>query len=206
MLLPELESPEVAAAGEAIRNAIGAISVDDVDAIVILTPHAATAGVYRGVAGDLTGFGMNGIEVEAETDSGLASSLGIPVIEDRVDHGVSVPLRIGGWELPVVAVGVDAISLTFDDARRFLVIASVNGSTGMSSRAPLTELPGAAESQDRFVTALEEDVSEAARIDLPGSCGMNVLRVFADLVGGRSAKVTAYEAPVGVGYVVAEVR
>ena len=86
------------------------------------------------------------------------------------------------------------------------VIASVNGSTGLSGRAPSTEIPGAARAQEDFVAALERDISVAARLYLPGSCGPAVLAAFADAFGGRRTDVLAYEAPVGVGYVVAQVR
>jgi hypothetical protein len=58
----------------------------------------------------------------------------------------------------------------------------------------------------RFAEAVQEDLRRAASIELPGGCGSDVLVAFAEILDGRAAKVLAHEAPVGVGYLVAEVR
>ena len=207
MLLPELESPEVADAAVAIRAAIASISLADADVLVLLTPHASHPGIYREVRGHLGGFGVPQIAVTADTPAGLARSLGSSMLEGPVDHGVVVPLRLRSWGLPVVAVGVgDVTRLSFEGDERVAIIASLNGSAGISARAPLTAVPGADRAEERFAAALEEDIAIAARVELPGSCGGDVMAVFAELFGGRSAKVLAHETPVGVGYLVAEVR
>ena len=206
-MLPELESPEVAEAAGAIRAAISSISFDDVDVIVPLTPHAPGPGVYREVRGDLSAFGVQGIEVGASTHDGLIAALGKPFVDASADHGVVVPLRIGRWPQPVVAIGIGAGErLALDSDERVAVVASVNGSTGLSQRAPSTIIPGADEAERRFAEALEEDLGRAATIDLPGSCGRDVLTAFAEILEGRPVKVLAHEAPVGVGYLVAEAR
>lgn len=208
MLLPELAGPEVADAAATIRTAVRSIDLAEADAIVLLTPHGDGTGVYREIAGDLTGFGVRGIDAEAETDESLVQEIARPRLDSRIDHGVLVPLLLAGWEVPVVAIALDRpASLQLHNARkRVAVVASINGSAGMSPRAPLTEIPGAAAAQDRFVGALEADLSEAARVDLPGSCAASVLATFADLWSGARARVLAHEAPVGVGYVVASVQ
>ena len=206
LLLPEIAGPEVVAAAETIRDAIGSISLEGADAIVLLTPHAATPGVYRAKKGDLSGFGISGVEVSVKSHARLAESLGLPFVDGPLDHGAVVPLRIGGWDVPVVTIGVrEGMSIEPGSDIDVAVVASVNGSTGMSARAPLTEVPGAAQAQEDFVAALERDISVAARLFLPGSCGPSVLAAFADAFGDRRADVLAYEAPVGVGYVVAQV-
>ena len=207
MLLPELESPEVADAAVAIRAAITSISLADADVVVLLTPHASGPGIYQQVQGHLGGFGVPRITVTADTHAGLAGGLGSSMLEGPVDHGVVVPLRLGSWGLPVVAVGVgDATRLSFDGDERVAIIASLNGSAGISARAPLTAVPGADRAEERFADALEDDIAMAAKVELPGSCGRDVMAVFAEHFMGRSAKVLAHEAPVGVGYLVAEVR
>jgi hypothetical protein len=206
-LLPELESPEVVEAAGALRSAIQSIWFDDVDVIVLLTPHAPAPGVYRAVRGDLGAFGVPGIAVEARTHEGLIETLGKQFLDASADHGVAVPLRIGRWPQPVVAVGVGAGErLTLECDERVAVVASVNGSTGLSARAPFTVIPGADDVERRFAEAIEEDLRRAAAIDLPGSCGAEVVTAFAETLDGRPAKVLAHEAPVGVGYLVAEVR
>lgn len=207
LLLPELAGPEVATAAETVGAAIRSISFEGAEAIVLLTPHASEPGVYRTKKGDLAGFGIPDIEVSVKSHARLAKSLGLPFIDGPLDHGAVVPLRIGGWDLPVVTIGVrEGMSIDPGSDMDVAVVASVNGSTGMSPRAPLTEVPGATRAQEDFVAALGRDISVAARLFLPGSCGPAVLEAFAGAFGGRRADVLAYEAPVGVGYVVAQVR
>ena len=207
LLLPEIAGPEVAAAAETIGDAVRSISFEGADAILLLTPHSPAPGVLRAKKGDLSAFGVPGIEVSVKSHARLARSLGLPSVDDPLDHGVVVPLRLGGWDLPVVAIGVgDGMSIEPGLDIDVAIVASVNGSTGLSARAPSTEIPGAVQAQEDFVAALDRDISTACRLYLPGSCGPAVLAAFADAFGGRRADVLAYEAPVGVGYVVAQVR
>jgi len=205
-LLPELESPEVAGAAATVRDAVAALKVN-VDAIVLLSPHAVRAGVYAEVAGDLSAFGVPWIDARAETDDTLRAALGGDAIRGGVDHGVLVPLRLRAWDAPVVAVGVDSSTadLDLDVAGQVMVVASVNLSAGLSRRAPLTEIPGATERESAFIDDLRRDVGAASPDGLEGSCGRHVLRIFGRVFAGRRARVLAHEAPVGVGYAVAEV-
>lgn len=205
MLLPELESPEVAGGASAIRKAIASLALD-VDAIVILTPHGTKAGVYREVVGDLSAFGIHGIEAKTDTDPEVVDALGMPRLEGPIDHGVLVPLLLAGWQVPVVGVAMDGDArCDLETDKRVAVVASVNLSAGLSERAPLTALDGAGDGETRFLSALERDIADAATIDLPGSCVAPVMSVFARSFAGRRARVLAHEAPVGVGYLVAAV-
>ena len=207
LLLPELAGPEVATAAQTIGDAIRSISFEGADAILLLTPHGTTPGIYRAKKGDLSSFGIPDVGVSVKSHARLAKSLGLPFVEGPLDHGAVVPLRIGEWDLPAVTIGVgEGMSIDPGSDIDVAVVASLNGSTGMSPRAPLTEVPGAARAQEDFVAALERDISVAAGLFLPGSCGPLVLAAFADAFGGRRADILAYEAPVGVGYVVAQVR
>ena len=205
LLLPELESPEVAAAASTIRAAVRSLDLD-VDALILLTPHSRTPGVYASVAGDLSGFGVPEIDAKAETDDEVAAALGLPMVESRIDHGVLVPLLLGGWDVPVVGVGVASdAAVNLETDRRVAVLGSLNLSAGLSPRAPLTEIAGATESESAFVEAVAKDVTAAAGMVPPGSCGGSVMATMGRLFGGRAARVLAHEAPVGVGYLVAEI-
>ena len=197
----------MAEAAEVVRRAIASISFDDIDVIVLLTPHALGSGVYRAIRGDLGAFGVPGIQVQATSHERLIGALQKPVLDVPADHGVVVPLCIARWPQPVVAVGVgEGEGLALESDERVAVVASANGSTGLSARAPSTAVPGADEAERHFAEAIEEDLRRAAAIDLPGSCGGDVVAAFAEILDGRPAKVLAHEAPVGVGYLVAEVR
>jgi len=177
-----------------------------VDVVVIVSPHAPATGVYRALAGDLSSFGVRGVGVEVPLDENVRDAFGLPLIEAPLDYGVCVPLLMRDWPAPVIAVGVNggrlpALEL---DARTALV-ASVNLSAALSPRAPLTEVAGALDAETAFVSALEEDIGSADPGTLVGSCGGQVLHLFDEAFGGRKARVLAHEAPVGVGYLVAEV-
>ncbi|MBW3594273.1 MAG: hypothetical protein KY391_01750 [Actinobacteria bacterium] len=175
------------------------------DSIVILTPHAPRAGVYRNASGDLRAFGVPGIEVENETDDELVAAVDLPAIDRAADHGVVVPLLLRDWGVPVVAIGVaDGQRLALDIERRIGVLASANLSAGLSARAPLTEISGARECEERFIASLTREIGSES-VDLPGTCAAGVLTCFGEMFAGRRARVLAHEAPVGVGYLVAEV-
>lgn len=205
LLLPELESAEVAEGATRLRKAVDSIEFD-VDTVVMLSPHASRSGVYSRAAGNLAPFGVSGLDVEVPTNEKLRDGLGLPVIADPLDHGIVVPLLLRDWFAPTVGVGVVGdLHVNLDLDLRIAVVASVNLSAGLSPRAPLTEVPGAADAEAAFVEGLERDVGSARTDGLVGSCGAEVLRVFARIFQGRTARVLAHESPVGVGYVVAEV-
>ena len=181
------------------------IDVSRADALVVLSPHASGLGVYDTVAGDLAGFGIDGVSVSADPHPARAQ-VGLETMDSPLDYGVVVPLALRDWGLPVIAVGVtDGAVPTLDIDVPMAVIASVNTSAGLSARAPLTEVPGAGEAEERFVAALQQDAGSVRDLDLPGTCSTAVISFFAHLFEGRATKVLAHEAPVGVGYLVAEV-
>lgn len=150
-----------------------------------------------------------------------------------IDHGAVVPLALRSWG-PAMAIasfldldGVERPSLDAIDevARDYVhaiereardhdvaVIASVNGCAGLSPRAPLTETSDAIAGEDWLLEAVSTDLGSLAewdgaleRLARGGSCGLGPLQVFGGLFVGRRGRVLAHEAPVGVGYLVAEV-
>ncbi len=89
-----------------------------------------------------------------------------------------------------------------------LVVASAHSSAALSPRAPLTERAEGLALDRQILAALGSDAGELSSIPPrawadAGSCGAGPLAVLGHLFGGRSAEVLAYEAPVGVGYLVA---
>lgn len=211
-----MESREVAASAATIRNAMSDLSFDGLDAIVLVSPHAAGTGCYGEITGTLDAFGVSGVEVRAETT--VVPGLGR--LDGPVDHGVVVPLRIMSWNGPVGPVGFDDDALDLGDVvtvqraiesltERVAVVASVNLSAGLSARAPLAQVEGAHEAEETLVQMIQEDVgwllTGARSIADVGSCGLAPLTLMARLFDGRPAKVLAHESPVGVGYLVAEV-
>jgi aromatic ring-opening dioxygenase LigB subunit len=233
LLLPELSSDEVAASAVRIRTACADIHFEGADAVVVLSPHAATSCVYRAARGSLVGFGVAGVGVDAPTDEALAGALAEawdePLVDEPADHGVVVALRLlAGIAAPVVCAGIEeglgptsevrdraisfadsVLSLTGD--RTIAFVASANTSAGLSARGPLTEIPGAAEVERRTLDALDSDPSALTELGedlarVAGSCGAGPLIAFGRLLGGRPPRLLCYEAPVGVGYPVAVVR
>lgn len=217
LLLPELESDEVAAEAAEARTAIGSLEIEGLDAIVVLSPHGSEIGVYDATIGDLGDFGAHQVAGEFRSHPGVVAELGneLVVLERDVDYGVLVPALLAGWPDPVVGVAVGSVGSSIarrlaGSAHAIAVVASVNTSAALSSRAPLTQLPAAREVERDFLKVLQEDVGETANLagDLArdgGSCAEGPLRVMAELFPGRAAHVLSYRAPVGVGYLVAEV-
>ena len=203
LLLPQLESPEVAGAAIAIREAVQRIDIKDAEALVLLTPHGRKPGVYRSASGDLHSFGVPDVQVTVDP----WELPGVPAVDGPLDHGAVVPLALRDWAVPVAVVATGGgPQLALQTDRRVVVVVSANLSAGLTSRAPLTEIAGAREAEERFVEALQEDVGLSTEQDLPGTCSGAVIQAFAKLFAGRRARVLAHEAPVGVGYLVAEIE
>lgn len=230
LLLPELESDEVADAARLVRGACRQIRFHGADVVVILSPHAAVSGVYRSSAGSLDAFGIAGIEEEgiedAEATKEFADLASLGMLHDEADHGVVVTSRLLGCDVPVVAAGfaeagspnathatADRLSgalVSLASGRRVSIVASANGSAGLSARAPLTELRGARAIEGRLRDAVETDLGRLTSLaremrSLGGSCAQGPLEVLGELFSGRRARVFAHEAPVGVGYMVAAI-
>lgn len=186
--------------------------------------------MYSSARGDLSGFGYPNVEIEINGDedvsAALASSWGQPLLDEGIDHGIVVPLIL--WEpkvLPTRPIAILAAALsessTNAEARSFaralldaapertaMFVASVNGSAGLTPRAPLTEIDGARALEDRLLEAVRTDATRVAGIAGPlaeeaGSCSAGPLIAFSELFAGRAGRVLAHEAPVGVGYTVA---
>lgn len=210
-----------------IRDAIASIDIKGAELIVIVSPHAEATGVYREVAGNLAAFGVGDIAIAAETDEGLvavAAEAGrTEILGEPIDHGVTVPLLLGKWELPIVALGMEEGGDDLHDpvariaraaesiAERtdIALLASVNLSPGLSPRAPLTGLERAQESEEQLVEMVRADVgwleySGAVAARAMASCGAGPLSVLGRLLRGHPAEILAHEAPVGVGYLVAQ--
>jgi hypothetical protein len=227
VLLPEV-SPSHAAVTEPIRAALGSLSFDAVDMIVLVTPHGPATGVYREVKGSLDGFGVAGVSLECATDAAfrdqLAGAWGVSLIDDPIDHGALVPVLLLTPPVPVVVASVGE-SLAPEDAARagsdlssalssiaseasVAFVASANLSTGMGPRAPLPDLPGAEPLERSVLLACETDLAELTELapDLAtgaGSCGAGPLTAFGRMFPGEKAEVVAHEHPFGVGYLVA---
>ncbi len=166
-----------------VRKALDELDFSGADVIILVSPHGPTAGIYERNEGSLRGFGIDGFEVECETDAELGLSLGRvweqPQIEAGLDFGIVVPLLLGlGDGRPVVAVslpqttgpGSGSLSDALDasrtlsgalkataDERAVAVVASAHGSAGLTHRAPLTQLSGAMDADRDLIEALEDD-------------------------------------------------
>jgi hypothetical protein len=195
--------------------------------VVIASPHGKATGVYARDSGDLSAFGVD-LQAQWARDGDLSRALvgewDQPMLRHIPDQGVVVPLAaIDLRGTPVVAVsfeeGSDALPVanTLGPAvaslaleRRVLFIASANGSTGLTPKAPATEIAGARDTEERIVRQLSENagtlIREAEALAEIGSCGLGPLVAFGTLFEGRPAKILAHEAPFGVGYIVATVE
>jgi aromatic ring-opening dioxygenase LigB subunit len=212
-------APAVTAAARGVR-------VEDAGAIVIASPHGSATGVYAAASGDLDAFGPRGIGVAPPGDASFARRLGEawgrPVLDEPADHGVVVPLRLlQTRDVPVVAVtfeeGLD-VAAAVDVAEAFVAalsrldgavafVASANTSAGLTERAPLPSLPGAAEADRALLDALRTDPRLVTRclpaLAAAGSCGTGPLAALSFVLGSSPCDVVAYEHPAGVGYAVA---
>jgi hypothetical protein len=172
--------------GEADPIAIPPLHMDPPDCAVLLSPHGASTGVYRSVAGDLAGFGVTGLEVSRQTDAELSARLaerwGQQLLDEPCDHGVVVPL-LAGWvpEVPVVActleevTGPDAAPVRsateaarafaaalapLTDDRAVMFVASAHTSAALTPRAPLTLRDEGLALDREIKDALETDLGE----------------------------------------------
>ncbi|MDP9301902.1 MAG: hypothetical protein M3P43_13580 [Actinomycetota bacterium] len=235
MLLPEVVGHGVAAETEDIRDALTTLSFDDVELVVLLSPHARATGVYESVAGDLNDFGIPGIELERHSDPDavemLAADWNQIVLREPIDHGVLIPLKtLATGPTLIVAAGLAgtdeeatspdeaiAAGLAFADAiaelsraRSLCLVVSAQTSCALTPRAPLTERAEAKPVEANVVRALGGDPSALGESvgdlwRLGGSCSPGTLAVYGRVFSGRQSEVLAYAYPFGVGYVVARV-
>lgn len=190
--------------------------------LVVVSPHARQTGVYMSTRGGLRAFGVPRADatydVDRQRSARVVSSWGRPVLDDPLDHGVTVPLGLLDYEGPVVAVGLAEDEEDVPGAARSLaralkpidasVVASVNSGAGVTARGPLTALPHGAALEEELREVLEEDLGGlhelAPRLATEaGACSLGPLLVLAHLFAGSSMEVLAHEWPFGVGYPVA---
>lgn len=204
------------------------------EVLVIASPHGPATGIHTSIEGSLGGFGPGLPELRADGDASaavtLASGSALSLLDGPVDHGVLVPLLLFGsdngnvTELPPVIAcvqdeGGDAFAFAaavahatqkLAEERSVAFLASAHTAAGLTPRAPLTELDAAKDLDAQILDALHGDVGglmtiAADRWAAAGSCGAGPLLALAKLFSGRAAEVAAYEAPYGVGYLVAGV-
>lgn len=171
------------------------------------------------------------VVVDAALVTDLARAWGRPILSERLDHGVvgalthapQPPTAIVGCtfaettgpspagdlaaargDAEALAGALLEVAATTDIA----VVASAHSAASLSPAAPLTERPEGRAFDDALLDALATDNAAIAAIDeelfrIGGSCSMGPLLVWAKLFGGRPSDVLAYDAPAGVGYLVA---
>ncbi|MFN2593876.1 MAG: hypothetical protein ABR579_03180 [Actinomycetota bacterium] len=224
LLVPELESSEIAQAAQSIRRAAASIDLIDVDAVVVVSPHGGRTGVYRNVTGSLSEFGVPGEDrwwfSPPELTQEVAGAWTRPSLDGSIDHGVLVALSlIGDFKGAVVACCiaedgstnadvVDLVEALENLDARVCVIASAHLSASLSARAPLTYRRESEEIEDRAVAALDRDPADLMELaseltSRGGSCSASTVHLYGRLFAGGRSHLLAYEKPVGVGYPVA---
>lgn len=231
LLLPEVAGSKNASRTGSVGHAVASLDLGRPDVVVIASPHGRSSGVYSGCAGDLDAFGPRGIEVAAETEpdvvASLAAAWGTTVVDERVDHGVVVPLRLlraggaavvaisfaEGLEADEAVAEGEALAAALRDVAsgtRVAFVASANLSAGHGERAPLPSIEGAAETDAAVIRCLRDEPAGlsglAAALAAGGSCAAAPLAAFGMLFGGRRCDVLAYDHPFGVGHAVASAR
>jgi hypothetical protein len=223
-------------AGRWLRKAIAEMDLEGVDTVIVVSPHGASAGVYAEPNGSLGGFGIStGVSTNRRGDADLGRALAeawrSSLLEGPADFGVVVPLVLGlGGELPVVGVTLpeitgpqgasagEAISAAAELAhalesvaglRDFAVVASAHSSAGLSPRAPLTEISGAANVDARLQDALTHDPAGVIELiddlhSVGDACGVAPLAALTPLLSGWRNRSLRIESPFGVGYIVGE--
>ena len=223
LLTRQVDGPEGHLAGR-ILEAIGRLRLPDVDALVVLSPHGRFTGLYsRGVA-SLRGFGERTPDFEVPISAGLTNDLitawNSDARDDPLDHGVVVPLSLLHAGLPVVAATLEEegdVSGVIERGRSFAValdespahvvfVASAHTGAALSERAPLGLREDALDVDRRLIDHLTDGTGDGDAIlrdlvEIGGSCGAGPIAAFAELFAGK-ATMHAYEAPVGVGYLV----
>lgn len=164
----------------------------------------------------------------------IAETWGRPLVSAPVDHGVLVPLLLWDPDqsLPVIGVAleepvdrsraswekvlVDADGLAgalreIASDKKTLVVASCNTSLGLSRRAPMTEVPATRATEEALLGSFDRPLGELATSDVlsdlwtQGSCAAGPLAVMCSLWPDARPPVLTYQAPVGVGYLVASI-
>lgn len=193
-----------------IWDALGRFRFED-DLVVVLSPHAERTGVYRSLAGSLSGFGLPGA-------GGLRAAAGpdVPLqpLDGPLDHGALVPLMLFRSPNETIAIGFANMTDTSDivgvirglaEERDVFVLASAHTSVRLTERAPLPYSFDAVRLETRFVTDIESDCGSARALAgelwaIGDSCSRTTLSAFGELFSGAEGSVLAYGSPFGVGY------
>lgn len=210
----------------AIERVLGGLPDADLAVIVASGERA----IYDGAVVDLRGLGRPQITARWPTHEAAVSTLS-RVTQLPQKHASSLPVDAaclalhldGRWPLvPVtvpatatwdvlVAVGAGIVQGLQSMGLSAVVVASGDGSAGLSPKAPRALIPGAAQWQDRLVDAIDEGATamlerlgpaEAARVAARGWAPLAVLHGVTAR-GHLGMVLRRHGAPRGVGYVVA---
>lgn len=162
----------------------------------------------------------------------VAGIWGRPLLDAPVDHGVLIPSSLAPPGSVFLCCGISeavplherhregiaiarAVHLAAVDEHEVVFIASAHSSAALSPGAPLTERPEGEVLDAALISVITDDPGALAdpgsiADDLwaaGGSCGSGpfaALGEMARLTGLRKMEMLSHEAPVGVGYLVAE--
>lgn len=199
-----------------VREGIARVTVPDDATVLVASPHGAGPTFYARPSGALAGFGIEAIEVEPPAAAGDVTEIlrgwAAGTVDEPLDHGSVVPLRMMGVTQPTAAISIgrDASGLAraiaeIASTRDVFVICSAHTSARLTERAPLPYSFDAVRLDARLVSDIEGDCAAALRAapDLEvigGSCSGPTLSLFGELFAGRQGVVQAYASPFGVGY------
>ena len=220
-------------AGRWLRDAVAGLDLEGVETVIVVSPHGASAGVYAEPNGSLMGFGIPGAATQRRSDEELVRALAEawrrPLLEQRADFGVIVPLMLGlAGDLPIVGATLPEITGPFAESaeeaitaaaelthaieaiagrRDVAVVASAHSSAGLSARSPLAEVPGAGEIDAALRDALTHDPARVFELiddlhSVGDACGVAPLAALAPLLSGWTNRSFRNESPFGVGYIV----
>lgn len=171
------------------------------------------------------------VNIDAGLTRRLGRAWDVRELTAPLDHGITVPALIGAFpeHAPVVACtvpettgpGAASVGAALDAADalgtavldiaaelRVVVLVSAHGSAALSPRAPLAERPAGRDLDEAILAAFDHDAGDLALIPgelwaAAGSCGAAPLVLLGHLFADAGGELLAYEAPAGVGYLVA---
>jgi hypothetical protein len=227
LLIEDAAGPLVTSAAQATVDAMASLNVRGVDLVVVVSPHGGRTGVYGATRGSLAAFDVRGVSLDHLSDDEAAKEIaetwGQPLLEDRVDHGVLVPLLLLDLgDVPAVGcsfaesappeeIRAEARQLAaalsrLAEKRTLAVLVSMNTSAALSPRAPLTELPAGKALDEALLDRLSGGTDKDIAVEMwaaAGSCGLGPFTVWTELFAQQPIRRVSYEAPYGVGYLVA---
>lgn len=200
------------------------------DAAVAVVVTSGTAGIDASGRLDLSGLGRPRLRRRVDTPAvdveRVAAATGLPVRDDvplEVDAACLTLWLAGRWPVVPLSVpaGEEAAALTRlgtalarglgASGRGAVVVAASDGAAGLSRRAPLALVDGAAEWQEAFIGGVRSGRRDlladlgpaaAARVGARGWAPMLVLHGAA-AAAGMALDLCHHDVPRGVGYLVA---